>query len=61
MDQVSGCVDKERLSQLELENKALREMLEICSTSKERILPQEIKVRFFEKTINYTSKEKIAP
>lgn len=44
VDEVSGCVDKERLSQLELENKALREMLEICSTSKERIVPLEMKV-----------------
>lgn len=39
MDESVGCADKERLSRLEVENKALREMLEICTTSRDRILP----------------------
>ena len=30
--------DKERLTQLEIENKGLRELLEICSTARSRIL-----------------------
>lgn len=34
--------DEEHLSRLEVENKALREMLEICTTTKERILPYQL-------------------
>ncbi|CAG5133323.1 unnamed protein product [Candidula unifasciata] len=41
VDDTVGNVEKERLSQLELENKALREMLEICTTSKDRIITLE--------------------
>ncbi|BFZ05039.1 hypothetical protein BsWGS_08078 [Bradybaena similaris] len=41
VDDTVGNADKERLSRLELENKALREMLEICTTSKERIISME--------------------
>lgn len=38
VDESQGCEDQERLSRLEVENKALREMLEICTTSKDRIV-----------------------
>uniref|UniRef100_A0A0B6YUI6 FGFR1 oncogene partner 2 homolog n=1 Tax=Arion vulgaris TaxID=1028688 RepID=A0A0B6YUI6_9EUPU len=43
VDETVGCADKERLSRLEIENKALREMLEICTTSKERIMYGDVK------------------
>jgi hypothetical protein len=43
VDETTGCADKERLSRLELENKALREMLEICTTSRDKIVPIEVK------------------
>lgn len=43
VDENVGCAEKERLSRLELENKALRELLEICTTSKERIIHIEPK------------------
>ncbi|CAG5122333.1 unnamed protein product [Candidula unifasciata] len=41
VDEKLGRVDEERLTRLEVENKALRELLEICSTSKERIVSVE--------------------
>ncbi|XP_055899655.1 FGFR1 oncogene partner 2 homolog [Biomphalaria glabrata] len=44
VDETSGCADKERLSRLEIENRALRELLEICTTSREKILQAEAKV-----------------
>ena len=34
---------QERLTQLEIENRGLREMLEICTTTKHRILEEEMK------------------
>ncbi|CAL1547105.1 unnamed protein product [Lymnaea stagnalis] len=49
VDETVGCAEKERLSRLEVENRALRELLEICTTSKERIVPVEQKVEMIKK------------
>ena len=38
VDEGASSKDRERLTQLEIENKGLRELLEICSTSKIRIM-----------------------
>ncbi|KAH9500477.1 FGFR1 oncoprotein partner 2 [Bulinus truncatus] len=44
VDETVGCADKERLSRLEVENRALRELLEICTTTREKIIPLEQKL-----------------
>lgn len=41
VDEDASAQDKERLTQLEIENKGLRELLEICSTSRFKILNDE--------------------
>lgn len=43
VDEDASAQDKERLTQLEIENKGLRELLEICSTSRFRILDEAVK------------------
>lgn len=43
VDEDASAQDKERLTQLEIENKGLRELLEICSTSRFRILENNVK------------------
>lgn len=42
VDEDASIKDKERLTQLEIENKGLRELLEICSTAKFPILDHAV-------------------
>ena len=42
VDEDASIKDKERLTQLEIENKGLRELLEICSTTRFPILDQAL-------------------
>lgn len=42
VDEDASAQDKERLTQLEIENNGLRELLEICSTSRFRILNESV-------------------
>lgn len=41
-DEKSAVRDQERITQLELENKGLREMLEVCTTTKMKILETDV-------------------
>ena len=51
VDEDASVADREKLTQLEIENKGLRELLEICSTGRFRILEDGLEAEHQDKSI----------